>query len=68
MYVEGTVVAFDGHRGWGEVEDGEGRRYPFHCTSIADGSRMIAPGTLVLFSLAAGHLGRWEAVALRPRT
>jgi cold shock CspA family protein len=62
----GTVVAFDDHRGWGEVEDGEGRRHPFHCTRIADGSRTIAVGTPVLFTLAPGLPGRWEAVGVRP--
>jgi cold shock CspA family protein len=64
----GTVVAFDDHRGWGEVEDEDGRRHPFHCTRIAGGSRTIAVGTPVLFTLAPGLPGRWEAVGLRPRT
>jgi hypothetical protein len=62
-----TVVAFDARRGLGEVEDQEGRRYPFHCTRIADGSRDIPVGVKVEFAVAPGHLGRWEAVAIRPR-
>jgi cold shock CspA family protein len=61
----GTVVAFDATRGLGEVEDGEGRRFPFHCTRIADGSRDIPIGAKVSFEVAPGHLGRWEAVDLQ---
>ena len=64
----GTVVAFDAHRGLGELEDENGRRYPFHCTRIADGSRDIPVGVKVEFILAPGPLGRWEAVAIRPRS
>ena len=63
----GTVVAFDAHRGLGELEDGDGRRYPFHCTQIADGSRDIPVGAKVDFTVAPGLPGRWEAVAIRPR-
>jgi cold shock CspA family protein len=63
----GTVVAFDVHRGLGELEDEEGRRYPFHCTRIADGSRDVPVGTKVEFAVAPGPLGRWEAVAIRPQ-
>ncbi len=63
----GTVTAFDAHRGLGEVEDENGRRYPFHCTRIADGSRQIPVGVKVEFSVAPGLPGRWEAVAIRPR-
>ena len=64
----GTVVAFDAHRGLGELEDEHGRRYPFHCTRIADGSRQIPVGVKVEFTVAPGPLGRWEAVAIRPRS
>jgi cold shock CspA family protein len=63
----GTVVAFDGHRGLGELEDEDGRRYPFHCTRIADGSRDVPVGVKVEFTVAPGPLGRWEAVGIRPR-
>ena len=65
--VQGTVAAFDVARGLGEVVDGDGRRFSFHCTQIADGSRNIAVGTAVEFTVAPGALGRWEAVAVRPR-
>ena len=59
------MVDFDAVIGLGTVEGDDGRLYPFHCTQIADGSRSIDPGTSVEFEVAAGHLGRWEAVALR---
>jgi cold shock CspA family protein len=61
----GTIIAFDAHRGLGEVEDEDGRRYPFHCTRIADGSRNIPVGVKVEFTVAPGPLGRWEAVTIR---
>ena len=62
----GRVAGFDEARGLGEVEERDGRRYPFHCTAIADGTRRIAPGTAVVFDVVAGPLGRPEAAALRP--
>jgi cold shock CspA family protein len=62
----GTVVGFDEGRGVGVVADEDGRRYPFHCTAIADGSRTIAEGTRVCFVVAPGHLGRLEADGLEP--
>jgi cold shock CspA family protein len=64
--VRGTVFAFDGHEGLGEIEGDDGRRYPFHCTAIADGTREIAVGVIVEFEIAAGLPGRWEATAIRP--
>jgi cold shock CspA family protein len=39
---------------------------PFHCTSIADGSRTIAVGQHVRFTVVPGRLGRWEATRLTP--
>lgn len=63
----GTVAAFDVRRGLGEVEDGDGRRYPFHCTQIADGSREIPLGATVEFEVVPGPLGRWEAATIRTR-
>lgn len=60
----GTVRAFDDERGVGVVVDEAGREYPFHCTDIADGSRRIAAGTRVAFTVAPGHLGHVEGRAL----
>lgn len=65
----GVVADFDEHKGYGTVRDGEdGRELFFHCTQIADGSRTIATGAEVTFEVVAGHLGRWEAISLRPVT
>jgi cold shock CspA family protein len=64
--MRGTVVAFDEHVGLGEVAGEDGRRYGFHCTQIADGTRVIAVGADVSFEVMPGHLGRWEASCLRP--
>jgi cold shock CspA family protein len=62
--VNGTVSAFDEHRGLGEITGADGVVYPFHCTVIADGTRTIALDTLVEFEVRPGLLGRWEAVAI----
>lgn len=59
----GRVVAFDDAVGLGEVERGDGVRFPFHCIEIADGSRTIAVGTSVNFGLLC-KLGRYEAAQL----
>jgi cold shock CspA family protein len=61
----GTVASFEKDRGLGEVATAEGTIYPFHCTAIADGSRDIAVGKQVTFTIIAGHLGRLEATAIR---
>jgi hypothetical protein len=59
---QGRVTDFDVAGGWGEVRDEQsGSSYPFHCTAIADGSRLIDVGTDVVFGLAPGRMGRWEA-------
>ena len=42
------------------------RRYFFHCTQIADGTRSIPSGADVEFDVGAGRQGRWEAMGLRP--
>jgi cold shock CspA family protein len=60
-----VVVAFDEHRGLGEIES-DGERFPFHCTAIADG-RTIEVGTHVGFEVAPGPLGRWEAASIERR-
>jgi cold shock CspA family protein len=60
----GVVADVDEPRGLGTVLGDDGRRYPFHCTAVADGSRRIEAGTRVVFTTAAGHLGRTEARGL----
>jgi cold shock CspA family protein len=60
----GTVRTFDAVRGYGTVESDDGRSWFFHCTQIADRTRAINVGARVSFAVAAGRMGRWEAVAL----
>jgi cold shock CspA family protein len=62
----GTVQAFDAERGLGLVASTEGALFAFHSTAISDGSRWIAVGTRVTFSVAAATGGRFEAAAVTP--
>jgi cold shock CspA family protein len=59
----GTVAEFDESRGLGTIDAGEDR-YPFHCTSLLDGTRTVQVGTEVSFEVVAGPLGRWEAARI----
>jgi cold shock protein len=61
----GQIAVYDEHRGLGEVEAAGGLRYPFHCTAILDGTRFVAVGADVEFTVVAGPLGRYEASAIR---
>ena len=61
----GFVATYDHDAGYGTVGDGIGR-WEFHCTSIADGSRNIEPGTAVWFTLRPGRRGVWEADTIEP--
>ncbi|MEM9514011.1 MAG: hypothetical protein AAGA42_04055 [Actinomycetota bacterium] len=60
----GIVAAFDAVVGLGTVVDDSGASYPFHCVEIVDGTRTIAVGTRVEFSIRP-RVGRHEAVAIR---
>jgi cold shock CspA family protein len=62
----GRVTSYDTERGLGTVTSDEGREFPFHAVSIADGSRQIDAGTRVAFVIAAGLGGRLEARGLVP--
>ena len=59
----GTVESFDDAVGHGEIMAGDGHRHPFQCIEIADGTRTIAPGVVVAFTLAF-RFGRSEAMAV----
>ncbi len=61
----GHVAAFDDPRGIGVVSSGD-RTFGFHCTAITDGSRRIDEGAPVAFTVGAGHLGRLQALSVRP--
>lgn len=65
----GHVVSFDAHVGLGTVAGpagDDGPRWPFHCTTITDGTRTIEAGTRVAFVVRAGGPGRWEAFEVTP--
>jgi cold shock CspA family protein len=64
--MRGFVAEYDDDSGLGVVEAENGTRHPFHCTQIADGSRTIAAGTAVVFEVAPGHRGQWDALAISP--
>lgn len=54
----GTVATFDDHVGAGTVvDDVDGTEWWFHCTRLADGSRLVAPGTAVTFRVTPGPTG-----------
>jgi cold shock CspA family protein len=60
----GRVTAFDHRRGLGTVADDAGPSYAFHATAVADGSRSIEVGVAVMFLVAPGHRGLYEARSL----
>ena len=61
----GHVASFDDPRGIGVVSSGD-RSFGFHCTAITDGSRRVEEGAPVAFTGGAGHLGRLQALSVRP--
>ena len=63
--LHGVVAEFDEARGLGVIAAATGEPFPFHCVSIADGSRSIAVGAEVTFDVLL-KLGRREAAAIRP--
>ncbi|MEI7618044.1 MAG: hypothetical protein WCK14_05435 [Actinomycetota bacterium] len=65
MRINGTVADFDDPRGLGHIA-ADGVEYPFHCVSLADGSRSIVVGTPVSF-VVLSKLGRHEAGDIRSR-
>lgn len=65
--MDGTVVEFDEHRGYGTIRNADGSDIFFHCTRIVDGSRTITVGAAVSFAAVPGHGGRREATRVTPR-
>jgi cold shock CspA family protein len=61
----GTVTEFDEQRGLGTVVAGDGTPHLFHCTQIVGGTRTIAVGTAVTFTVWP-RLGRYEAAEVTP--
>ncbi|MFZ4113215.1 MAG: hypothetical protein ACOYKG_08555 [Ilumatobacteraceae bacterium] len=60
----GTVTAFNDAHGLGEITDSASVVWPFHCVSIADGSRTIDLGQTVTFRTGF-RVARPEAVSIR---
>jgi cold shock CspA family protein len=60
----GRVVSFDSPRGLGVIEGDDGSRHAFHCTEVADGSRSVPVGARVVYAVAPGVLGSWEATGI----
>lgn len=56
----GVVISFDAHAGLGEIQDTDGSIWPFHCVSLADGTRQIEIDTRVDF-VTKFHVKRVEA-------
>ena len=57
------MTEWDDRGGYGTVTaDDTGQAHFFHCTQLVDGSRTTRVGERVTFDVAAGRLGRWEAV------
>lgn len=59
---EGAVTEWDDHGGYGTITADDGAEHFFHCTQLVDGTRQTSVGERVSFDVAAGRLGRWEAV------
>ena len=53
--------------GLGTVDGDDGTSFDFHATAIADGSRDIEEGAAVIFTVAAGLRGRYEALSIHHR-
>ena len=62
--LSGIVTAFNDAHGLGEITDSASVVWPFHCVSIADGSRTIEVGRAVMFRTGF-RVARPEAVAIR---
>ncbi len=62
----GRVASFDPDRGLGTVVVADGTSFGFHATAIADGTRRIPVGAVVVFTVSPGHRGRYEARSLTP--
>lgn len=60
----GVVAEYDAARGLGTVHEAFGDEHMFHCTAIADGSRLIDPGAAVAFVLERAVGARVEARSL----
>jgi len=60
----GSVESYDAAAGLGSLRHDAGHALDFHCTAIADGTRMIEVGARVAFTVATSHNGTVEARSL----
>lgn len=60
----GVVETFDDAVGLGSIRCGSKILIGFHCIAIADGSRTIAVGTSVAFTVTTGHNGNVQAASV----
>lgn len=65
MIVGGVVESFDEHLGSGLLRSDDGESLYFHCVALADGTRVVSPGTRLTGQRAVGRLGVDEARDLR---
>jgi cold shock CspA family protein len=65
--LNGVVSSFDDAAGLGTIAADDGSTLAFHCTAIADGSRVIAVDTPVTFEVAPARNGTYEASTITPR-
>lgn len=63
--IEGVVTSFSDSAGWGTVTAPDGSEFGFHCIEIDDGTRTIAAGTRVTFTLLP-RFGSWQASSIAP--
>jgi cold shock CspA family protein len=64
VILEGVVTEYDDVRGDGWIQ-ASNTSYYVHCISVADGSRHLEAGTVVIFRVMAGRSGRDEAGDVR---
>jgi hypothetical protein len=62
--MRGVIESFDYARGDGWFVAESGRRFYFHCVTIADGSRTIPVGAAAIATPHVGHLGVDEVTAV----
>ena len=62
---QGTVKWFNGQKGYGFIEQTEGKDVFVHVTSLAPGVASLAEGQVVVFDIAEGQKGP-QAINVRP--
>ena len=63
--VRGTVKWFNGQRGYGFIEQAEGKDVFVHVTSLAPGVASLSEGQVVEFDITPGQKGP-QAINVKP--